>query len=119
MAITRLLAQMTVADSGTAEAFYTGLFGRGPDARPMTGLLEWHLAGSFGVQVWAEPDRAGRCCMVLDESDLPALASYLDRAGIEHEQPQNASTVRILQLQDPDGNRIVFSGPLSASQPDR
>ncbi len=118
MTITRLLAQMTVADAGTAEAFYTALFGRGPDARPMSGLLEWHLADSFGVQVWAEPGRAGRSCMVLDESDLSALASALDRAGIEHEQPQNASTVRIVQLQDPDGNRIVFSGPLSPSQPE-
>src|SRR4051794_35534131 len=119
MTTTRLLAQMTVADPLAAESFYTALFGRAPDARPMAGLLEWHLADSFGVQVWAEPDRAGKSCMVLDESDLAGLAAHLDRVGIEHEEPQNASTVRILPLQDPDGNRIVFSGPLSSSQAKR
>ena len=50
--------------------------------------------------------------MVLDESDLSALAARLDRAGIPHEAPQNATTVRILPVQDPDGNRIVFTAPL-------
>lgn len=72
MTITRLLAQMTVTDSAAAKTWYGKLFGRGPDAEPMPGLLEWHLTDSFGVQVWP--------------------------------------------LQDPDGNRIVFTGPLNAQQ---
>ena len=58
------------------------------------------------------PARAGNSCMVLDESDLADLARRLDRAGIAHEAPQSASTVRILPLEDPDGNRIVFTAPL-------
>lgn len=114
MTITRLLAQMTVTDSAQAEAWYTRLFGRAPDTRPMPGLLEWHLTDSFGVQVWAEAARAGTSCMVLDESDLDSLAARLDRIGIEHEAPQDATTVRILPLQDPDGNQMVFTGPLAA-----
>ena len=115
MTTTRLLAQMTVADSTAAEAWYTKLFDRGPDARPMPGLLEWHLADTFGVQVYAEPARAGRSCMVLDESDLAARAGRLDRAGIAHEAAQDASTVRILPVEDPDGNRIVFTAALTAA----
>ena len=113
MTTTRLLAQMTVTDAARAEAWYTRLFGRAPDARPMPGLLEWHLADSFGVQVWAEPARAGHSCMVLDESDLDHLAATLDRSGIEHPLPENATTVRIMPLADPDGNRIVFTSPLT------
>jgi hypothetical protein len=73
MAITRILAQMTVADLTVATQWYSRLFGREPDARPMEGLIEWHLADAFGVQVWAESDRAGRSTMVLDESDLDAF----------------------------------------------
>jgi hypothetical protein len=119
MTITRLLAQMTVTESAEVEAWYTKLFGRAPDAKPMPGLLEWHLTDSFGVQVWAEADRAGTSCMVLDESDLDDLAARLDRIGIEHEGLQAATTVRILPLQDPDGNRIVFTGPLGANQATR
>lgn len=111
MTITRLLAQMTVTDVVEAKSWYTRLFGRAPDAEPMPGLLEWHLTDSFGVQVWGEASRAGTSCMVLDESALDELAARLDRVGIEHEAPQDATTLRVLPLQDPDGNRIVFTGP--------
>jgi catechol 2,3-dioxygenase-like lactoylglutathione lyase family enzyme len=116
MTITRLLTQMTVADSAQSEPWYTRLFGRDPDARPMPGLLEWHPTDSFGVQVWGEPDRAGTSCMVLDESDLDGLAARLDQAGVHHEAVQDATTVRVLRVQDPDGNRIVFTGPLSVER---
>jgi catechol 2,3-dioxygenase-like lactoylglutathione lyase family enzyme len=119
MTITRLLAQLTVADVSDAESWYGRLFGRAPDARPMPGLLEWHLADTFGVQVWAEPSRAGHSSVVLDESDLTARVTKLDLAGIAHQEPQNATTVRILRLEDPDGNRIVFTAPLSRDEAGR
>ncbi len=109
MTITRVLAQSTVSDLLVAEDWYTRLFRRGPDARPMAGLLEWHLADTFGIQVWAEPDRAGHSSMVLDESDLEALVVRLDEFGIAHDGPRDATSSRILPLVDPDGNRIVFT----------
>ncbi len=107
--IHRVLAQSTVSDLDTAEDWYTRLFGRGPDARPMPGLLEWHLGDSYGVQVWSEPDRAGRSSMVLDETDLDDAARRLREAGIEHDGPAPASSSRILMLADPDGNRVVLT----------
>ncbi|CAA9444404.1 MAG: hypothetical protein AVDCRST_MAG66-4293 [uncultured Pseudonocardia sp.] len=110
MAVQRVLAQSTVSDLEVAERWYTTLFERQPDARPMPGLLEWHLGETFGVQVWAEPDRAGRSSVVLDESDLDALAARLTRSGLHHAGPQQATSSRILLLQDPDGNRIVCTG---------
>ncbi|QFU89382.1 VOC family protein [Amycolatopsis sp. YIM 10] len=110
MPIERMLAQATVTDLEVAVSWYTGLFGRQPDARPMDGLAEWHLAATFGVQVWAEPGRAGHSTVVLDEADLDGRAAELDRAGIEHPGPEHATSSRILRLADPDGNRIVFTG---------
>jgi catechol 2,3-dioxygenase-like lactoylglutathione lyase family enzyme len=110
MTVTRVLAQSTVTDLEVAEDWYKRLFGRGPDARPMPGLLEWHLGDTFGVQVWAEADRAGHSSMVLDESDLDSLAAHLNEAGIAHDGPQDATSSRVLSLVDPDGNRIVFTG---------
>lgn len=110
MTITRVLAQSTVTDLAVAEDWYTRVLGRPPDARPMQGLLEWHLAGTFGVQVWAEPDRAGHCSMVLDESHLDVRLALLDEAGIPRGEPQDATSSRILVLVDPDGNRVVFTG---------
>jgi catechol 2,3-dioxygenase-like lactoylglutathione lyase family enzyme len=110
MTITRLLAQMTVSDLDRAVDWYARLFGRGPDARPMDGLVEWHLGDAFGIQVWLDPDRAGRSAMVLDESDLDGRAATLDAAGLPYEGPQEVTASRLVQLADPDGNQIVITG---------
>lgn len=108
--IHRLLANCTVTDSDRAEAWYTRLFGHGPDARPMPGLIEWHLGEAIGLQVWAEPDRAGNSSVVLNETDLDVAAARLTAAGIDHAGPQPGGGARILQVSDPDGNRLVFTG---------
>lgn len=110
MAIQRVLAHATVRDLAAAERWYAALFERQPDARPMDGLLEWHLGDALGVQVWAEPERAGHSTMVLDESDLDSLAARLTEAGFNHPGPQQATSTRILPLADHDGNRVVFIG---------
>ena len=112
MAVTRMLAQMTVTDLEQAVAWYTRLFGGEPHARPMEGLAEWHLAEAFGVQGWVDPGRAGRSTMVLDESDLDQRIGQLDSAGIVHDDAMNATASRILPVRDPDGNQIVFTGAL-------
>lgn len=113
MTITRILAQLTVTDLAQAEPWYTSLFQTPASARPMPGLLEWHLDPAFGVQVWADPERAGHSSLVIDESDLAGRAAQLDQAGIAHDDPIDATTVRVLRLEDPDGNRIVFTSPLT------
>lgn len=110
MTITQVLAHATVSDLEVAEDWYSRLFDRKPDLRPMDGLLQWDLSEAFGVQVWAEPDRAGDSCMVLNESDLDAFAAHLDRTGIAHPPIEDATSSRILPLTDPDGNRVVFLG---------
>ncbi|WP_116201391.1 VOC family protein [Amycolatopsis circi] len=108
--ISRVLAQCTVSDLARAEDWYTALLDRGPDARPMPGLLEWHLGDTFGLQVWSEPDRAGRSTVVLEETDLDAAAAHATKAGAAHDGPQPGGGARILPLTDPDGNRVVFIG---------
>lgn len=105
-----LFAHCTVTDLERGEAWYTRLLGRGPDARPMPGLIEWHLGDSFGLQVWSEPDRAGRSSVVLEETDLDGAAAHATDVGIAHEGPQLGGGARILQLADPDGNRVVLTG---------
>jgi hypothetical protein len=110
MTFRRLLAQSIVSDPELAERWYTALFEGSPQARPMDGLVEWHLSDSFGVQIWRDPERAGHSAMVLDESDLDALAARLTAAGIEHDGPQRVTSSRLLTLSDPDGNQVVVTG---------
>ncbi|GAB2479627.1 VOC family protein [Jatrophihabitans fulvus] len=108
--IRRVLAQCTVTDLDRAESWYSGVLGAAPDARPMPGLLEWHLGDSFGLQVWSEPDRAGRSCVVFEDTDLDAFATRMTEAGVAHDGPQPGGGARLLQLSDPDGNRVVVTG---------
>jgi hypothetical protein len=110
MAFRHLLAQAVVTDLAVAEQWYSTLFGGEPQARPMEGLLEWHLETTFGVQVWLDPARAGHSAMVIDESDIDALAARLTAAGLDHGGPQEGGGARVLILTDPDGNHVVFSG---------
>lgn len=110
MAFQRLLAQAVVTDLGAAERWYATVLGGSPHARPMDGLLEWHLADAFGVQVWLDPARAGKSAMVIDESDLDGYAAALTDAGIQHDGAQPGGGARVLVLSDPDGNQVVISG---------
>lgn len=105
-----VLAHCTVTDLDRAENWYTRVFDREPDARPMPGLIEWHLGKGFGVQVFSESDRAGNSSLILDETDLDAASARLQAAGISHEGPQPGGGARILQLTDPEGNRVVLTG---------
>lgn len=109
MTFLHLLAQVVVTDLAVVERWYATLFDSPPQNRPMDGLLEWHLGDSFGVQVWLDPDRAGRSAMVVDESDLDVLAARLSAAGINHEGPQLGGGSRVLILTDPDGNQVVIT----------
>jgi catechol 2,3-dioxygenase-like lactoylglutathione lyase family enzyme len=110
MVIRRLLGHCTVTDRERAEDWYTRLLGRGPDVRPMLGLIEWHLGDSYGLQVWSEPDRAGRSSVVLEETDLDEAAAHAVEVGIAHDGPRPGGAARIVQLADPDGNRVVLTG---------
>ena len=107
MTIRGVLAQSTVSDLDRAEAWYTTVLGTAPTDRPMDGLVEWQFAEQYGLQVESEPERAGRSTVVLVESDLDAFARHLDSAGVDHPEIVDATTVRFLQLEDPDGNRVV------------
>ena len=106
MTITNALASLAVSDLDRAERWYATLFDRAPDARPMDGLLEWHLPDG-GVQVFLG---AGRSGVTLATDDLDAVVAALTAAGVDHDGPQQATASRLLQLADPDGNRVVLTG---------
>jgi hypothetical protein len=110
MSMTGVLAQATIRDLSVAENWYTQLFDRPPDSRPMDGLLEWYLSDGVGVQVWREPDRAGHSTVVLQVDDLDGFAARARDLGLTDGAPRNASASRVLRMEDPDGNRVVVAG---------
>src|SRR5688500_15277799 len=109
MAINTVMAQLIVSDLEASMRFYEAVFGREPDAKPMEGLAEWHFAGAGAVQVFREPERAGKSGVTINVTDLDAQIAALDAAGVEHDPPVDATYVRLITLADPDRNRIVFT----------
>lgn len=110
MKITTVMAQLIVTDLDRSVTFYSALFGRGPDVNPMEKLQEWHFENAGAIQVYEEPERAGCSGATISVEDLDAAVAELDHAGLEHGPLVEADYVRIVQLADPDRNRIVLTG---------
>jgi predicted enzyme related to lactoylglutathione lyase len=113
MQVSTVMAQLIVSDADRSVEFYSRLFARVPDSTPMDKLYEWHFGDSGSIQVYEEPLRAGSSGATIGVSDLDAEVTALDRAGIAHEPVVEADYLRIVQLGDPDHNRIVLTGTKS------
>lgn len=111
LTITNVLAGIAVEDLGDALDFYERLFGRLPDARPMSEVAEWKLPGGGWVQVVTDADRAGAGLLTLVVDDL---AEELGRLGLQGLVPVAKSMgdfFKTAKFRDPDGNQIVLSQP--------
>lgn len=110
MDFTAVYAQSPVTDLEAAERWYSLVFDRPPDARPMDGLLTWVLGDGRGVQVWRDAERAGRSALTLNAADLDAVAAHLTAAEVQHGGAEPGGGARLIGLSDPDGNQVVITG---------
>jgi predicted enzyme related to lactoylglutathione lyase len=103
-----VLAVVPVAEIDKATQWYERFFGRPADTRPMDSLAEWHLSELGVVQVFEDPDRAGRTTVNLTVDDLDATLSTLSGQNIPSTDPQLVSGghQRLALIQDPDGNQL-------------
>lgn len=102
------LAQIKVSSMENAEGWYRRVLGSGPDTRPMSGLIEWRLGLGHGVQVFHDPNAAGRSAVVLGAPDFEATIARLDAEGIAHGGIRPGGGGRLVELSDPDGNQVVI-----------
>ena len=107
MKVTHVFMALAAADHATALAWYTRLFGRGPDMVPTEGEAVWRLAGSASVYVVADPVRAGRAALTIAVRDVDALLGDLRERGIVATIALDAG-MRTAVVVDPDGNSIKF-----------
>src|SRR6195952_1211370 len=113
MTYLNVLPSLHVADFDTVVDWYSNLFGRGPDRRPMDGDVEWQLTETGGLQIFRNPDAPVATTVILAVDDAKAQAQTLVKMGIAAETFDVPSgQYRLLQLQDPAGNTIMFSESL-------
>ncbi len=111
MPIARLFAHLSCRDLAASEVWFTALFGRPPDARPMEGLAEWHEGAGAGLQLFEDAGHAGRGTMTLIVTGLDDERGRLMARGIEGPSIEGGDPVRLLRLRDPDGNLVVLAEP--------
>lgn len=108
------LAQAKVSLLDAAEDWYSRVFGAPPDTRPMDGLIEWRFGHAHGVQVFLDPEAAGRSAVVVGTTDLDATVARLDDAGVAHGGIGPGGGGRLVTLADPDGNQVVLLDAVAA-----
>ena len=88
MPIKHVLAVVPVSDIDRSEQWYASLFGRPADNNPMPTLVEWQVLPGAWVQVFNDPERAGRSLLNFAVDDLEkhlaeigGAASHLKRSS--------------------------------------
>lgn len=117
MEVEKIYPSLLTADLATAERWYTKLFGRGPDHRPMPTLLHWELSDHDGLMLSSSEEIASRGSIFLYVADLAAERRRLERTGIAlgNDIPGDYST--LAQTRDSDGNLITLATRPSRSFP--
>lgn len=113
MTISVVMAVVPVSDMGTAERWYTQFFGRTADAQPMDSLTEWRFDQAV-VQVFQDPERAGRAAVNFVVDNLDELRSALAGQGVPTDDPQIVAGgyQRLCVVADPDGNQLGLLEPV-------
>jgi hypothetical protein len=103
-----VLAVIPVADFEASSRWYESFFGRPADTQPMEGLAEWHLSDLGVVQLFHDPDRAGRTTVNFTVDDLDAAGKELAAHGISTSEPLLVSSgrQRLSTTRDEDGNAL-------------
>lgn len=110
MPVNRVLASLAVADADAAAAWYERLLGRPADARPMDGLVEWHVPQGGVIQLVEDGDRAGRSLLTLDVDDLERELARLRDRGLDPGTLDDSTSDKVLiaTVTDPEGNAITL-----------
>lgn len=109
MPLHKIYAHLNCADLDASIRWFSAIFNRGPDERPMEGLAEWHHTGTAGFQLFQNAADAGHGVLTLIVDGLEEERQRLDAAGLSPGEIEPASYVRLIRLRDPDKNLVVLA----------
>jgi predicted enzyme related to lactoylglutathione lyase len=115
MANTELFAGIPVAGYPAMLAWYERLFGTAPDFFPHDREAVWKVVEHGWVYVVEDAERAGKALVTILVDDLEAQVRQLAERGLPtgpiETMPEG---VRVVQIADPEGNRIQLGQPPAA-----
>lgn len=113
MQIQGIYVALAAKDMARAENFYATLFERGPDDRPMDGLIQWRDVAGANIQIFKDDESAGHGRATIVVPRMDEARQSLAQAGLEITDERQGDFVRIAQLRDPDNNLITLAEPPS------
>ncbi len=111
MEIQGLYGVVATGDMKAAEAFYTGLIGRGPDDRPMDSLIQWRDLAGAGIQVVDDAAKAGSSLLTIVVPNMAEARAATTSHGLELGEDVTGDFGVIAQISDPDGNLVTLAEP--------
>jgi len=117
MNLQKIYPSLLTADLSAAEDWYTKLFGREPDHRPMDTLLQWEPFDQGGFMLSSSNEIAGKGVLFLYVDDLAAERYRLRKLGIVLGSDNEGDYSTLAQVSDPDGNLITLASPPSRPFP--
>ncbi|MGV3548770.1 VOC family protein [Rhizobium sp.] len=113
MEIQGIYAALATADLQKAEEFYTHLFGRAPDDRPMDSLIQWRGVAGANIQLFHDTGNSGSGRLTIVVPRMDDARRSLGEIGVTPSGEAQGDYGRIAQFADPDGNRITLAEPPS------
>ena len=117
MKVQKIYTALLTADLAAAEDWYTKLFGRGPDNRPMDTLVQWEYFDQCGLALSCDKEIAGTGVMFLYVDDLAAERRRLQSLGIVLGDDIEGDYSTLAQVRDSDGNLLTLATPPSRPFP--
>ncbi|ESX95751.1 lactoylglutathione lyase [Mesorhizobium sp. LNJC399B00] len=106
-------AVLATARMEKAEEFYTRLFERRPDDRPMDGLIQWRNVAGANLQIFHDKENAGSGRLTIVVPKMDKARRSLEESGVMLTRESEGDYGKIAQIADPDGNRITLAEPPS------
>ena len=117
MKVQKIYTALLTADLAAAEDWYTKLFGRGPDNRPMDTLVQWEFFDQGGLALSCDKEIAGTGVMFLYVDDVAAERRRLQGLGIVLGDDIEGDYSTLAQVRDSDGNLLTLATPPSRPFP--
>ena len=108
--IRAIFAQLNCSNLETSVGWFSELFHREPDSRPMKGLAEWHYGDLAGFQLFEKAEDAGHGTLTLVVEDIEGEHRRLVEAGLKPGEVEPGKNT-LVRLNDPDGNLVVLTEP--------
>lgn len=113
------LAGIAVRDIEAAIVWYERLIGRPPDIRPLEKVAAWQFRQGGWIEVFTDGTRAGMSTVIFAVASLEEQLTTLAQMGIPVQNVTPSADIgEIAIIADPDGNQLVFAGPLSGVMDD-